>query len=190
MEVPRTWVSEWFGYWSTIGERSLEQWLKISEEVGARRYGPTEWTSDTFELWNAAAVAWWSWLPDPTQLVPTLFINLEGGDAGPATITRTVPMYRLRAPSGPPEWAYLRPIEGGDADEINPSKVKLGWGVFGNELVIELFGPKAKETAEKGLKVGTAHPIEPVPLTPGVYEGLVYVKAVPLARVTIRVGRP
>jgi hypothetical protein len=190
MEVPRTWVSEWFGYWSAIGDRSMNQWMKIADEVNERRYGPTQWMSDSIEFWNAAAVAWWSWLPDPTQLVPTLFINLDGGDAGPGTITRTVPIYRLRVPSGAPEWAYLRPIEGGDVHEINPSKVKLKWGVFGNELVVELFGPTAKKTAEKAVQIGVKKTTDPVPLKPGVYEGLVFVQTVPLAKVVIRVAKP
>lgn len=189
MEVPRNWVSEWAGYWSAISERTLEQWRKVSDEVNERRYGPTQWMSDSIEFWNAAAVGWWSMFPDPTQLVPTLFIDLEGGDAGPATVTRTVPIYRLRIPSGPPEWAYLRPIEGGDPHEINPSKTRLSWSVFGNELVVELFGPKAKDTAHKAAREGVTGYTKPVPLTPGVYQGLIYVSAVPLATVIIRVGR-
>ena len=112
MQVPRTWVSEWLGYWNAISERSLEQWRKISDDVTKREYGPTQLMSDSIEFWNAAMLDWWSVVPDPTQLVPTLFINLDGGDSGPATVTRTVPIYRLRVPTGAPEWAYLRPIEG------------------------------------------------------------------------------
>ena len=189
MEVPRTWVSEWFGYWSAISERSLEQWRKISDDVNERRYGPSELLSDSIEFWNAATVGWWSMWPDPQQLLPTLFINLEGGDAGPATITRTVPIHRTRVPKGHPAWAYLRPIEGGDPLEINASRCKLRWSDVGNELVVEVFGAKAKETAEKALKEGIRAYTKPVPLTPGVYQGLVYVKAVPLATVIIRVAR-
>lgn len=188
MQVPPTWVSEWFGYWSSISEKSLEQWRTINDEVSRREFGPAQLMSESIEFWNTAFVGWWSMFPDPTQLLPTLFINLDGGDAGPATVTRTVPIYRLRVPTGSPKWAYLRPIEHGNRDEINVQTCRLRWSAYGNELVVELFGPHAEKTAEAAIERGVEGFTKPVPLTPGVYQGLVYVGAVPLATVIIRVG--
>jgi hypothetical protein len=190
MEIPRTLVSEWYGYWTSVAERSLEQWRTISDEVARREYGPQQYMSDMIEFWNTTAVGWWAMVPDASQLVPTLFINLEGGDAGPATVTRTIPAHRLGIPMGPPRWAFLRPVVGGNPAEINEARCKVRWSESGNQLVVELFGPKAKETADAALELGVAGYTKPVPLTPGVYQGLVYVRSAPLAVLYIRVGQP
>lgn len=167
MRVPRDYVSQWFGFWSSVADRSFTSWQRASEEIEERTYGVDELLSDVIDLWSYGAIAGWAAMWGGDRRLPTLFFSLAKDDrsATDSILKQVLPVFKPSLPAVEPTVAFLRRIDRGKEEiAIENCYAKLEE----NELVVRLQGL-------------------PDELEPAVYEGLVHVGNVPLAHLYIHV---
>src|SRR5262245_28036537 len=105
MRVPRDYVSQWFGYWSSVADRSFTNCQRAYGDLETRTYGVDKLLSDVIDLWSYSALAGWAALWGGDRRPPTLFILLARGDR---TATAQLPVFKPSLPAVKPEVAFLR----------------------------------------------------------------------------------
>ena len=172
MRVPYRYAAPWVGYWTFLAERSMQRWRCMAEEVEDRRYGSDKVISDILQFWGDATIGWCAALrgSGTGSTVPLVFFSLHPQQQADG---KEIDFFAPSCPQGDPEVAYLVPIHGGSASEINESKVRLCVVPRRHALVIHLEGLWKQGQPD---------------LTPGVYKGLIHIGEEPVAHLVIRVA--
>lgn len=170
----RSYVQDWVGCWSYLGEAWTNRWTASMEQARSRRYGPKEWIGDAVELWEDSASAWWSALYGqsgrPATVVFTIPRLIEGG------VTRTVPVFKPSVPARDPRVIFRgmvdQPRHRVAGIALASGSIDAAWSSDGSGVDVFL----------KDLRKGGDSPLEVA-----AYEALVHVGDVPIAHVFVNV---